>query len=79
MFLENIMIAARGHGLETCVQAAFAPFHAVIRRHLPLDDDEVVVCGMSVGYEDAGAAVNALATERAPARAFTTFLGFEPD
>lgn len=76
MFLENIMIAARAHGLETCPQAAFAPFHATIRAHLPLGDDEMVVCGMALGYEDTNAAVNRLRTERVPARDFTTFLGF---
>ena len=76
MFLQNIMIAARAHGLETCVQAAFAPFHAVIRQHLPIDPDEVVVCGMSIGYEDTEATVNRLATERHPARDFTSFVGF---
>lgn len=78
MFLENIMIAARAHGLETCPQAAFAPFHATIREHLPLGEDEIVVCGMALGYEDTGAVVNDLRTERVPTREFTTFLGFEP-
>jgi nitroreductase len=30
MFLQNIMIAARGAGLDTCPQAAFTQFHAII-------------------------------------------------
>ena len=77
MFLENIMVAARSHGLETCPQAAFAPFHASIRRILSIPDDEVVVCGMALGYEDTAAPENGLVTERVPARDFTTFLGFE--
>lgn len=79
MFLENIMIAARAHGLETCPQAAFAPFHATIREHLPLGEDEIVVCGMALGYEDTSAVVNDLRTERVPTREFTTFLGFGDD
>ncbi|MDB5590999.1 nitroreductase [Enterovirga sp.] len=77
MFLGNIMTAARAHGLETCAQAAFAPFHAVIRQHLPIAQDEIVVCGMALGYEDVSAPENALRTSRVPARDFTTFLGFE--
>lgn len=77
MFLENIMIAARSRGLETCIQAAFAPFHSVIRRHLPVSEGEVVVCGMSVGYEDRDGIVNSLTTERSPARDFATFIGFD--
>jgi nitroreductase len=76
MFLDNVMIGARGRGLDTCPQAAFAPFHRVIRRHLPISDDEVVVCGMALGYADHEAPENRLRTERAPARDFATFLGF---
>lgn len=79
MFLENIMIAARPHGLETCVQAAFAPFHRVIREHLPIGPDEMVVCGMAVGYPNLDAPENALVSQREPARGFTTFLGFPED
>lgn len=79
MFLQTLMIAAREHGLETCVQAAFAPFHAVLREELPIGDHEIVVCGMSLGYADPAAPENGLATVREPARSFTTFLGFEDE
>jgi nitroreductase len=77
MFLENIAIAARAHGLETCMQAAFAPFHRIIRDHLPLSQAEVVVCGMSIGYEDPDAPENQLRTERVPASEFATFIGWD--
>lgn len=77
MFLQNVMIAARGHGLETCVQAAFAPFHRTLREHLPISEGEVVVCGMSLGYADPDAPENKLDTERSPASDFATFIGWE--
>jgi nitroreductase len=77
IFLGNVMTAARGHGLHTCAQAAFAPFHETIRTNLGLDPEEVVVCGMSLGYEDSSAPENALRTERVPAREFATFEGFD--
>ena len=77
MFLENIMIAARGHGLETCVQAAFAPFHGIIRDVLPISDEEVVVCGMSLGYADLEAPENRFPVERMSAAEFSTFLGWD--
>lgn len=73
MFLENIMVAARGRGLDTCPQAAFAPYHAIIREVLGVPQEEIVICGMSLGYADNDAAENALETERAPVREFTTF------
>ena len=74
MFLENIMIAARGRGLHTCPQAAFAPYHRLIRPILDLKDEEVVVCGMALGYEDTSKAENDLRTERAPLEEWATFL-----
>lgn len=76
MFLQNVMIAARAFGLETCPQAAFASHHAVVREELRLDPQEMVVCGMALGREDTSAAINALHTERMPARDFASFSGF---
>jgi nitroreductase len=73
MFLANIMIAARGFGLHTCPQAAFAPFHIAIRRELGIPESEVVVCGMSLGYEDTKAPENALRTEREALSGFVEF------
>jgi len=66
MFLENIMIAARARGLHTCPQAAFAPYHRQIRPVLGIPDEEAVVCGMALGYEDQSKPENTLRTERAP-------------
>lgn len=75
-FLQTLMIAARARGLDTCPQAAFAPYHAVIRRHLPLTPDESVVCGMALGYADPEAPENRLLPEREPVEGFATLLGF---
>jgi nitroreductase len=73
MFLQNIMVAARGRGLHTCPQAAFAPYHKQIRPILGLADEEVLVCGMSIGYEDASKPENQFRTERAPLEDWVTF------
>ena len=74
MFLQNIMIAARGRGLDTCPQAAFIQFHRVIAEHVGAPDKEQVVCGMSLGYADPNAIENTLVTERASVDAFARFL-----
>ena len=73
MFLQNIMISARGHGLDTCAQAAFAPFHQVIRPQLNIPDSEVVICGMSLGYADMTLKENSLVSERSPLKEYATF------
>lgn len=74
MFLQNIMIAARGIGLDTCPQAAFTPFHRVISEYLNIPETQSVVCGMSLGYADPNAVENSLTTEREPLDHWVTFL-----
>lgn len=73
MFLQNIMVAARGRGLDTCPQAAFTPFHRVIARELALPDSEMLVCGMALGHADPDAVENWLVTEREPVDGFARF------
>lgn len=73
MYLQNIMLLAREAGLHSCPQAAWSDFHAVIRPELDLDDSEVVVCGMAVGYADEQAIENTLVSEREPLEKYVRF------
>ncbi len=74
MFLQNIMIAARGRGLDTCPQAAFTGYHKIIADVLQFSEDEMLVCGMSLGYADPARIENSLITERAPLHEFVKFV-----
>ena len=76
IYLGTLMIAARGHGLHTCPQAAFADFHKVIRPILDIPEKEIIVCGMALGHIDPDAPVNQLATSRATLADFASFEGF---
>ncbi len=73
-FLQNIMVAARGRGLHTCPQAAWNGFASVILPHIGAGDDEMLVCGMALGYAQADAAVNSFHTPRVPVQEFTRWL-----
>lgn len=73
MFLQSVMLAARGVGLDTCPQAAFCDHHDVVRRVLGLAEEQTMVCGMSLGFEDTGEPTSALVTERAALADFVTF------
>ena len=75
-FLGNICAAARGRGLDTIPQAAFASLPDTIRTALGLPAEESIVCGMAIGYADPDATINTLHTPRAAAAAFSRFLGF---
>jgi nitroreductase len=74
MFLQTLMVAARARGLDSCPQAAFTQFHRVVREVLALPDEEMVVCGMSLGYADMSRVENRLVTEREPVAGFARFL-----
>ena len=74
MFLQNVMVAARARGLDTCPQAAFTQFHRIITEHLGLAEGEMVVCGMSLGHADPDAPENHLVTEREPVERFSRFM-----
>ena len=74
MFLQNIMVAARGRGLDTCPQAAWNGFAKIILPHIGATSDEMLVCGMALGYADHAAIVNTLTTPRAPVEQFTHWL-----
>lgn len=74
MFLQSIMIGARGHGLHTCPQAAWNGFAKVILPHIGAGENEMLVCGMALGYADEAELVNTFRTPRVSAKDFTTWL-----
>lgn len=76
MFLQSVMVAARGRGLDTCPQAAFMRFHRIIMEHIGAPPGQMLVCGMSLGHADPAATANQLVTVREPVAGFARFLGF---
>jgi len=73
-FLQNIMVAARARGLDTCPQAAWNSYASIILPHIGAGPDEMLVCGMALGYADPSALVNTFRTPRAPVGDFTVWL-----
>lgn len=71
MFLQNIMLAALAFGLATCPQASLAEFPDIVRKQLGLADEQVVLCGMSLGYPDMDHPVNNYRLDRAAVTEFT--------
>ena len=74
MFLQSIMVAARGRGLHTCPQAAWNGFSKIILPIVGAGEDEMMVCGMSLGYADEDSLVNTFHTTRVAIEAFTRWL-----
>ena len=73
MFIQNVMLVARGHGLETCAQASMAEYPDIVREILDLPESLSLVCGIAVGYADVDHPVNNYRTAREPVDVFTTW------
>lgn len=76
LFIQNVMLAAREQGLETCPQASLAEYPDIVRDIVKMPDKMALVCGMAIGYADYNHPINQYRTTREPAKEFTQFLGF---
>lgn len=74
MFMDNIMLSAKSHGLDTCAQGGWSNYHEILRQVLPIKPEELVLDGMAMGYADKEAAIYKLETEREPVSSFTRFI-----
>ena len=74
MFLQNMMVAARGEGLDTCPQAAWNDYARIILPFIGAKESEMLVCGMALGYADKDNIVNTFITPRVNAEDFTTWV-----
>lgn len=74
MFLQNLMVAARALGLHTCPQAAWNSFSRVVMPIIGAGENEMLVCGMSLGYADLQDPVNSFETPREDPETFTRWV-----
>ncbi|WOE32944.1 MULTISPECIES: nitroreductase [unclassified Acinetobacter] len=73
MMIQNVMIAAKARGIDSCPQAAWNPFHQIVADVLEIPEDEELVCAIALGYADPDQMVNQLHTPRISAEEFTVF------
>lgn len=79
MALQNFFLAATDAGLGVCGIGALANYGDLVARHLGLDESELVVCGMALGWPDVAHPVNGFATSRIDIAEFSSFRGFDAD
>ena len=65
MFIQSVLLAAQARGIASCPIAAFAPFHEQVRAVVDIPGQEILVCGVALGYPDPAKPENALQTDRA--------------
>jgi nitroreductase len=74
MFLQTFMLLAVERGLATCAQEYWSVRHGAISAFVGAPDNEMLFCGMSIGYADPAAPVNGLRSERMPLDAWARFI-----
>jgi nitroreductase len=76
MLMQTICLVAEERGVATCMQEAWGMVRETLARHFNLPDNEMIYCGMALGYEDTDAPINSLRTDRAPVDEIAVFKGF---
>ncbi len=77
LFVQSILLLAQERGLATCPQASWTMWSGVIRETLEINDDEMIMVGISLGYAAADAPVNHLRQPRVSLDEFASLRGFE--
>lgn len=74
MYLQTFMLLATEQGLGTCAQEYWSIQHKAVREFCGAPDNELLFCGMAIGYTDTTAPVNSLVSERMPFDQFAKFV-----
>lgn len=74
MFLQTFMLLAVERGLSTCAQEYWSVRHKAVSAFVDAPDNEMLFCGMAIGYADESAPINSLRSERMPLQQWATFV-----
>ncbi|MDG2003123.1 MAG: nitroreductase [Novosphingobium sp.] len=77
MWLQTVMLLLREEGLDSCAQEYMAMWGRLIKQHIGIaDEEQILFCGLAIGYRDEDNPVNAFERERAPLERQLRFIGF---
>ncbi len=76
MFMQTLALLAEERGWGTCLQECWGALRPSLKAHLGLGETEMLYCGMSLGFPDRSAPLNALYTERESTDNVVQFRGF---
>jgi nitroreductase len=74
MFLQTFMLLAKEAGLDTCAQEAWSIKNDSVSKFVHSDEEDILFCGMSIGFQNINAPINKLRSERRPIEGWATFL-----
>lgn len=74
MFLQTFMLLAVEAGLDTCPQEYWTVRHGAVQEFVGAPENEMLFCGMAIGYADREAPINSLQSERMPFEQWARFV-----
>jgi len=78
MWLQTIMLLLRDEGLDSCPQEWMSLYARLIKAEIGVSDEEqILFCGVGIGYRDPGASVNNFERPRVPLDDQVRFAGWE--
>ena len=77
MLIQSIALAATERGIGSCMQESWSALRGPLKAHFNLASDEMIYCGMALGFPDPAAKVNSLRSERVTVDEFAVFRGFK--
>jgi nitroreductase len=76
-FIHALAFLARGYGLDTCPQEAWARLYRVVGEFVKIPPEQMLFCGMAIGYGDHSHPANSFRSPRAALSEFCRFYGFD--
>jgi nitroreductase len=77
MYMQNVMLLAVEHGLDTCPQEYWARYPQTVAKFVGLPDDHMLFSGMALGYRDEAHPINTLKASRDPFEVWGELRGFD--
>lgn len=76
MYIQTLMLLAVEQGLDTCAQEYWSIFSKTVEAFLGVPDEQMLFCGLAMGFRDETAPINSLNTDRAPLDQWGRLQGF---
>ena len=76
-YIHTLAFLARGYGLDTCPQEAWARLYDTVGEFLKMPPEQMLFCAMAIGYGDRKHKANDFRSPRAELREFCKFYGFD--
>ncbi len=74
MFLQTFMLLAQAKGIDTCAQEAWSIKNDSVCEFVGADEQDILFCGVALGYQDKNAPINQLQSKRRPLKQWARFL-----